>query len=430
MSNRDRKKLDLATAKKSNRKKNPIKPIIEETQVKIVEETFKYETPDLSKKEDKVEQFVSGLDKEIIQESKTKVRPKINLFDKKKKTEVKPDFLDLDGDGDKTEPMVKSASEVEPKKKEVKEEVLETHSDRMLGVIDQQLSTMAKLNRNETPQPKNITEQKIENLEGQVRDMRRMVLEMSSVAQQNTIVGSLGAGSPGSGEVRFLNLDDVDKTTFDTDAEGQIIMWDKETQKFASIPLVSTTPDANDVSKELQGFYGMRSSYYYNGTASATEIDVTDVDTWIDVNFTTDPEGLYDNRTSAMKSASVVGHTGVGTQVDPITFLLDGLTSRSTLKLNASLGFQPESDEGQLEVRLNFTRNSSSALGNFFIPDIVANMDQGAGIEYEIEQSLSFFCDDTISTVVPGDAGQFTFQIRSTTAGTLSLRALTLFISQ
>ena len=417
------KRLSLSKKKSLKPKKSQELPVVTEDALEESKVSFgvEYEPP-----ADNVK-----VEEEVIEETETveksSGRKKLSLGGKKKSMrpgspvaqalETDKKILDLHKE-EVLEPKV--TNEI------IKEEVIETPQDRMMDVLDQQLSSMAKLGNIDKPEPKSLVEQKMELMEKQMTDMRRLILETS----QSTIVNGLGAGSPGSGEVEFLKLDDVDGPTFDKNAEGQIIMWDKDSQKFTSIPLVTTTQDDNDVSKELQGFYGMRSSYYYGGTAQTTIIDVSEVDTWIDVNFTTDSEGLYDNRTSAMKSASAVGHTGVGTQVDPIAFLLDGLTSRSTLNLNASLSFLPESDEGQLEVRLNFTRNSSSALGNFFIPDIVANMDQGASLEYEIEQSLSFFCDDTISTVAPGDAGQFTFQVRSTTAGTLSLRALTLYISQ
>ena len=151
---------------------------------------------------------------------------------------------------------------------------------------------------------------------------------------------------------------------------------------------------------------------------------------WVDVNFTIDPEGLYGRRTTAMLDAQSTGHSGAGTAADPILFDLEGLTTQSSVIVNASLSFNPDVDESQLECRLNFFRNSSSSLDNFFVSDIAANMDQGAQEDYVAEPLLTFFCGDTISTVAPGDAGSFCFQVRSSSEGTLSLRALTLYISQ
>jgi hypothetical protein len=239
MPNRDRKKLDLATVKKSKRKSEYKRPLVEEKQpVAEVEVAPQYEAPTLSEV-DKIDDLVGSLKEEKQPEAKTKARPKLKLSGKKaaKKEEAKPDFLDMDKDGNTEEPMKKAVAEAKPKatkKKEVKEEVLETHEDRMLGVIDQQLSTMAKLTKADAPEPKSLTEQKIENLEGQVRDMRRMMLEMSSMPAQNTIVGGLGAGSPGSGEVNLLKLDDVGGSTFDKTSDGQLMLWDSASQKFVS----------------------------------------------------------------------------------------------------------------------------------------------------------------------------------------------------
>ena len=76
-------------------------------------------------------------------------------------------------------------------KKALKEEVLETPEDRIMSALDGQLSAMGRLMDADAPVAKSLTEQKIDNLEGQVRDMRRMMLEMSSMPTQNTIVGGL-----------------------------------------------------------------------------------------------------------------------------------------------------------------------------------------------------------------------------------------------
>ena len=189
---------------------------------------------------------------------------------------------------------------------------------------------------------------------------------------------------------------------------------------------------ADEVQLDLtQGHYGLLSNYYFaGGVATDTVIAAADVDQWVDVNFTIDPEGLYDRRTTAMLDAQPAGHTGAGTGADPILFELEGLTTQSSVIVNASLSFNPDVDESQLECRLNFFRNSSSSLPNFFVSDIAANMDQGAQEDYVAEPLLTFFCGDTISTVAPGDAGTFCFQVRSSSEGTLSLRALTLYISQ
>ncbi|WVQ00232.1 hypothetical protein [Synechococcus phage MA01] len=241
MHNRDRKKLDLATTVKSKPKIPYSRPLVEEKQpVAEVEVAPQYEAPMLSEEADKIDGLVAGLKEEKEQsKSETKARPKLELSGKKaaKKEEAKPDFLDMDKDGNTEEPMEKAVAEAKPKdaqKKEVKEEVLQTHEDRILGAIDQQLATMAKLNKSDAPAPKSLTEQKIENLEGQVRDMRRMMLEMSGMQAQNTIVGGLGAGSPGSGEVKLSKLDDVDVTDL---KDGNALIYNTTTSRFEASPV-------------------------------------------------------------------------------------------------------------------------------------------------------------------------------------------------
>ena len=119
-------------------------------------------------------------------------------------------------------------------KKALKEEVLETPEDRIMSALDGQLSAMGRLTSADAPEAKSLTEQKIDNPEGQVRDMRRMMLEMTSMPTQNTIVGGLGAGSPGSGEVNLLKLDDVNGGSFDKTSDGQLMLWDSASNKFVS----------------------------------------------------------------------------------------------------------------------------------------------------------------------------------------------------
>ena len=110
---------------------------------------------------------------------------------------------------------------VEPKvaNEIIKEEVIETPQDRMMSALDSQLSSMAKLANVDKPEPKSLVEQKMELMEKQMTDLRRLMLETS----QSTIVNGLGAGSPGSGEVNLLKLDDVKEGSFDKDSDGQLM---------------------------------------------------------------------------------------------------------------------------------------------------------------------------------------------------------------
>ena len=180
----------------------------------------------------------------------------------------------------------------------------------------------------------------------------------------------------------------------------------------------------------IQGYYGLLTNFYFTGAApTVTEIETEQVDQWIDINFTTDAQGLFDYRPDAMKLASGVGHTGAGTAADPIVFSLEGLSIRAHANFRASLTFEPDVDESQLETRLIFNRHSGTTPNDQFpIADVSLIMSQGADIEYDAEPMLSFFVGDTIDTNAPGDAGSCTFQVRSSVEGTLRMRALTWYI--
>ena len=187
---------------------------------------------------------------------------------------------------------------------------------------------------------------------------------------------------------------------------------------------------SNLVADDIQGYYGLLTNFYFVGsTPTVTEIETDDVDQWIDINFDVDALGNFDNRPSLMKAANAVGHTGAGTSADPIVFLIEGLTTRASCNFRASLTFEPDVDEAQLETRLFFDRHSGTTPSDQFpIADVSLNMSQGADIEYDAEPMLSFFVGDTIDTNGVGDAGKCRFQVRSSVEGTLRMRALTWYI--
>lgn len=181
---------------------------------------------------------------------------------------------------------------------------------------------------------------------------------------------------------------------------------------------------------DIQGYYGLLTNFYFvGGVPTVTEIDTESVDQWVDVNFDVDAQGTFDYRPDPMKLARPVGHSGAGTQADPIEFSLEGLTLSSSANFRASMTFEPDVDEAQLETRLIFTRHSGTIPDTQFpIADVSLIMNNGADIEYDAEPMLSFFVGDTIDTNGPGDAGSCRFQIRSSVEGTLRMRALTWYI--
>lgn len=116
---------------------------------------------------------------------------------------------------------------------------------------------------------------------------------------------------------------------------------------------------------------------------------------------------------------------------DPYLFTLCGLTQQSFGKMRVTGLFNPDIDESQLDVRLLFTPNSSGQFGQFSIAEQAATMSQGAGVEYFIEPTITFFVGDSIEeigTVEASDAGRVQLQIRSSVEGEFTLRGLTLYI--
>ena len=256
-----RKRLSLGSKKT---RKTPEKPVLESTvspdlmldtlleeSEKKVKELMKIKELNAKKEDSEKEpkEEVEAKEEEKEEEPSTK-RPRLNLGKKKKKEEVKEakveapkerlvtdrDMFNVPEDEKKAaaERLKAKTAAKRAAKKDLSEEVLETPQDRIMSALDGQLSAMGRLTAADALEPKSLTEQKIDNLEGQVRDMRRMMLEMTSMPTQNTIVGGLGAGSPGSGEVNLLKLDDVGGSTFDKSSDGQLILWSQEDQKFVS----------------------------------------------------------------------------------------------------------------------------------------------------------------------------------------------------
>lgn len=197
---------------------------------------------------------------------------------------------------------------------------------------------------------------------------------------------------------------------------------------FAPTPLSTIVSQAT---LSTQGYYGLLTNFYFvGGQATETTISDADVDNWVDVEFTVDTDGKFDQRPLAMKAANAGGHTGTGNAGDPIVLSLEGLDTHGHANFRASMAFTPEEDEGQLETRLLFSRHSGTTPSDdFSIEEVSLSMDNGADIEYPSEPMLSFFVGDTIDTNGAGDAGTCKFQVKSTVAGVVSMRALTWYIN-
>lgn len=197
---------------------------------------------------------------------------------------------------------------------------------------------------------------------------------------------------------------------------------------FRAVPLDTIIGQAT---LQTQGYYGLLSSFYFDGQATETIITQDNVNTWVDVIFDTDPNGTFDKRPSAMKDAYPQGHEGDGSEGSPIILSLEGLDINSFANFRASMAFEPDEDEGQLESRLLFNRHSGTTPNiDFSIEEVSLSMQNGADKDYVSEPLLTFFVGDTIDTNGVGDSGRCRFQIKSNVLGTLKLRALTWYINK
>ena len=180
----------------------------------------------------------------------------------------------------------------------------------------------------------------------------------------------------------------------------------------------------------VQGYYGLLSDFYFSGTGTDVEIDITEVGVWQDVVMTVDPSGVSDQRVLSMKEANLsAGHEGDGSDGDPIIFLLEGLEEASFCSLRTSLNFTPDEDGGRLDSRL-FVERHSGAGPDFTIDAAGLAMESGADESYPHLVSLDFFIGDTIDTNGPNDAGKIRFQIKADVTGTVTMKEMALFINK
>lgn len=176
----------------------------------------------------------------------------------------------------------------------------------------------------------------------------------------------------------------------------------------------------------IQGYIGLLSGYYFDGSATQTVIPLEDVDTWLDVPLTIHPSGTFDYRPQSMVDAQPTAFdTGSN------KFYLEGLDISAFASFRTSLSYDPDEDNGILEGRLFFDRHTGTVPSSSFeIADTIMTMPEGAGIDYEAEELITFFVGDSIDTNGVGDAGKFKFQIKTDVPGTLSVRAFTLYINK
>ena len=240
----------------------------------------------------------------------------------------------------------------------------------------------------------------------------------SSISNNNeqTTVTNVTVNKPNSIETSFGDIQENDALLADN--EGT----------FTNVPLSTVISGATDLT---QGYYGLLSSFYFDGNPTSTEIPVSGINTWTDVLLSVDGNGTFDKRPKAMRDAFPQAVDGDGSQGNPIVFSLEGLDINAFANFRASMSFEPDEDEGELESRLLFNRHSgTSPSSDFSIEEVSLSMQSGANRDYVTEPLLTFFVGDTIDTNASSDAGKCRFQIKSNVAGTLKLRALTWYINK
>lgn len=185
------------------------------------------------------------------------------------------------------------------------------------------------------------------------------------------------------------------------------------------------------VSTDNSGYLGLLTDFYFSGTATSSDIEIAEVDTWMDVVMTVHPNGTSDERPTAMKDAQTSGYSGDGSLGDPIVFLLEGLQLQSHATLRTSLTFIPDEDGGRLDSRIYLERHTGATpSADFSINAAGLAMESGADEEYPHLVDLQFFIGDTINTNAPGDAGTLRFQIKSDVTGTVKMNEMALFIQR
>ena len=182
-------------------------------------------------------------------------------------------------------------------------------------------------------------------------------------------------------------------------------------------------------SRETQGYLGLLSAFYFSGSATAYEVEIDEVGDWLDVVMTVHPSGTSDERPTNMTDAKATGYEGDGSEGNPIKFLLDGLTVKSTCTLRASLNFIPDEDGGRLDSRIFLERHSAAIPSNDFgIEAAGLAMESGADEAYPNLVDLQFFVGDTINTNGVDDAGKVRFQVKSDVTGTIEMKEIVLFV--
>ena len=169
-----------------------------------------------------------------------------------------------------------------------------------------------------------------------------------------------------------------------------------------------------------QGYLSIATAYMSGGAATDTTIAIADVDTWMDLSFTVD--ATVDKRPDTMVAAQATAYDAAAK-----TLTLEGLSSSSFASVSPSFSFDPDEDDGELSIRLLLTSHSGASSASSSVENVIATMAQGADEDYVFQPSISFPVTEDLDTNAGSDAGTIKVQVKSTVAGTVSMREINYF---
>ena len=238
-------------------------------------------------------------------------------------------------------------------------------------------------------------------------------------------LGTLGGG----GEVRLEFLDDVDRDSVKVD--GKYLKYQASTGKFIGADASGggggsgiTTASVRDA---IQGYYGYTTDYYTVGVANTTQEVGAGVTTLVQPQVA----AVYQHLPTIMTGVSTNPYVGTGATVGTgqTEFSLAGLSSGASCIVRTALGFNPDDDNTNLDVQLNFTTNTATqgtGLTNFTIKKEQALiMNEGADQQYISENLFSFFVGTTLEGTTQSNAGSFSVEVIPSADGTLEVLAVT-----
>ena len=220
------------------------------------------------------------------------------------------------------------------------------------------------------------------------------------------LIENRDSNGPKDTQVSFVNIG----TWFQEDGTTA---WTVESLRtfFAGL---ATAADIDSVGDAIHGYYNIKS-------VSQTILLEEDEDIFTDVVIVADT--TVDERPKAMVDAQAVAFDA--TTYD---FKLEGLTTDSFGSIVADFSFDPDEDEGELSMQLVIANNTGSNEVSTLVEAQVGNMTQGADDVYQFQPQINFPIDADISTIGVGDAGKAKLQIKSTVAGTLTLKSVTWYL--